>query len=362
MRKIVLLLASAFLLTACADTPENILESQSSSAAAVDEPTDSQPEASPQTKTYENLTFADTFTVNAPDLTEVGVYEAQRRSDLAAHKEEIFKAWAGESYDASCISEETIPGTDGQTAYHYTQNGYVVHLFNSSFIGIENLEDKALGMIYGSDDELLEQYEVTDAFKDKTVSLAKGKASVGELCQVTEKFLKELKGLGLEFEPFTVSTLRGNGREHPAAVMTLRSCFKGLPVFNMCFAPDDDNDDDLSFVLQYSEAFTFASPDRISFASLPAPYAETKEIKKLDKLLTPDEAIDAAADQLAKYMKLTALRLDLVYVPVSQSGDEAGESVIMTPYWQLDFGLKPMAEHYALINAETGKVSYVEPN
>ena len=125
---------------------------------------------------------------------------------------------------------------------------------------------------------------------------------------------------------------------------------------------DDDNDDDLSFVLQYSEAFTFASTDRISFASLPAPYAETKEIKKLDKLLTPDEAIDAAAGQLAKYMKLTALRLDLVYVPVSQSGDEAGESVIMTPYWQLDFGLKPMAEHYALINAETGKVSYVEPN
>ena len=42
-------------------------------------------------------------------------------------------------------------------------------------------------------------------------------------------------------------------------------------------------------------------------------------------------------------------------------GAKDNSKVTFYPYWQLAFGLQPLAEHYALINAVDGRVIYNEP-
>ena len=74
-------------------------------------------------------------------------------------------------------------------------------------------------------------------------------------------------------------------------------------------------------------------------------------------------AVEAASRELAEYLDLTARRLDLTYLPVFPEDAPEGDNsrVTMTPCWLLSFDLQPLREHYALIDAQTGRVTYFQP-
>ena len=373
-KRIMPLLCAAIMLAACAETPENVrssadASSQETVSGTVSEsvPADSISENSLNSiisKEYDNIRFADTFTVNAGDAQELGIYEAERRTDLNTCADEIFEAFFGADYDKTktvSTEIETPNGKDPDVSFEH--GGTELHI-GSRYLYFIDRSESGKNLSFSNSDKLGALFEVTDAFKEERLKLAEGEASVGELADKLSGFVEKLDTAGAgEFRPFTVASLtdENTGRTLPTTLLTYRKYFKGLPIFNCAYNADIDETSALSYMLVESDSVSFVSPDRFFSGGFSSPYSEVRKVEAIDSIITPGQAVDAAGRELAEYLDLTALRLDLVYVPVIPEGASDNSRVTFYPYWQLAFGLQPLAEHYALINAVSGEVIYYEP-
>lgn len=374
-RNAIFLLCAALMLTACAETPDSVkiraessqAESLTSVSSALESAADSVSEDAAETiknTKYDNIKFADTFTVNAGEADDLGIYEAERRTDLTAYADGIFEAFFGADYDkAKTVSKEFDTPNGKEPDLSFEQGGTELHV-GSRYLYFTNRNEAQKGLTFSNDDKLAVLFESGDAFKDERITLAEGEASVGELAGKLEGFIEKLRTAGVgDFRLFTVASLtnENSGRTLPTTLLTYRKYFKGLPIFNFAYTAGIDKTDALDYMLIESDAVSFASPDSIFSFGFSSSYSETKQIASADNIITPEQAVETASRELAQYLDLTALRLDLVYVPIVQEGAKDNSKVTFYPYWQLAFGLQPLAEHYALINAVDGRVIYNKP-
>ena len=372
-KRILTLLCAAVMMTGCADVPEEVkssAERETSSASIAENsaaPAESKSENAADKITsaeYDNIKFADTFTVNCGDPDGLGVYEAGRLTDLTAHAEEIFPAFFGSDYDSAKVTAaETDTAKGKETDISFEHGGTELHI-NGRYLYFVNRNEAGKNLCFTNSDKLEALFEVTDQTKGERITLAGGEASVGELAGKFEGFLEKLNAAGIgEFRPFTAASLtnKDQGRTLPTTLLTYRKYFKGLPIFNFVFVPQNSESPELSYLLIESDAVSFASPDSIFSGGFSSAYTEVRKVEAADSIISPEEAVGNASRELAEYLDLTALRLDLVYVPVIPEGASDNSKVTFYPYWLLAFGLQPLAEHYALINAVSGEVIYCEP-
>ncbi|MBR3666127.1 MAG: hypothetical protein IKN66_03080 [Ruminococcus sp.] len=375
LRKTIAMLCAGVMLAACAETPDNVksgaensrAESLTSVSSALESAAVSisgdAAETIKNTK-YDNIKFADTFTVNAGEADDLGIYEAERRTDLSAYADGIFEAYFGADYDkAKTVSKEYDTPGGKEPDLSFEQGGTELHV-GSRYLYFTNRNEAKKNLTYSSGDKLAALFEAGDAFKDERITLAEGNASVGELAGKLEGFIEKLRTAGAgDFRLFTVASLtnENTGRTLPTTLLTYRKYFRGLPIFNFAYSADIDETDALNYMLIESDAVSFASPDSIFSGGFSSSYNETKKVASADSIITPEMAVETASRELAQYLDLTALRLDLVYVPIVAEGAKDNSKVTFYPYWQLAFGLQPLAEHYALINAVSGEVVYYEP-
>ncbi|MBR6101322.1 MAG: hypothetical protein IKP95_02745 [Ruminococcus sp.] len=361
LRKSIALLCAAALLASCADVPEDVKTSAGSSpadstaASAAEAPAGDSTAESSAFGEYDNIKFAPTFAVCPGQPEDIGIYEAQRRTDLTEHSEEIFKAFFGEDFDSAGTVKT-------ETDVSFAHDGIELHVV-PNYIYFTDRNEAGKNLTYTNDDTLEALCEVTDSFMDERLALAEGEATVGELSSRLEGFVAGLKEAGLgEYRPFTLSSLTNakQGRSLPTTLLTYRKYFKGLPVFNLNYCSRTGEAPELSYKLIESDSVSFVSADRFFSGGFSSEYTEVRRVGEADSILTPEQAVETASRELAAYLDLTALRLDLVYVPVIPEGAADNSEVTLTPYWQLAFGLQPLSEHYALINALTGKVIYYE--
>jgi len=314
-----------------------------------------------RTTKYDNIKFADTFTVDIGNADALGVYEAERSTGLISHADDIFAAYFGDRFDSAKVqSRDTQTGSGTVQELSYEYEGEELHITPQN-IYYTNKSQADKNLYFSNDDKLGALYEVTDSFKSQRVKLAEGEATVGELANKLNGFIEKLGNLSAgEFRPFTLASLSNEnaGRNYPTTLLTYRKYFKGLPIFNFAYNPQNSESLDLSYLLIESDFTSFASPDSIYSFGFSSPYKEVKKVSAAEKILTPESAVKTASRELAPYIEVTALRLNLVYVPTVQQGAKDNSKVTFSPYWLLSFDLKPLAEHYALIDAISGKVIY----
>ena len=371
-KRILTLLCAGVMLAGCSEVPEEVISREQSTAgeslaetasvgietvpaASLDEEL---PDSAARIKAAgsENISFAESFSVNAGKAEQLGIYEAERRNDLTSRADEIFEAFFGSSFDSSAVKSRDAGGV---TELSFEQDLTELHI-TDGFFYIVNKAEAERNLVFTNSDSLLALFEVRDIFKDERIKLPEGEATVGELTERLSGFLGKLKELGLgDCRPFTAASLSGEGRTQATAVLTYRRYFKGLPVFNFNYQPDG-SPDAISYIYRDNESVSFVSAEKLFSAGFPSAYTEVMQTKALSEIISPEKAVETASRELAPKMKLTALRLDLVYVPTVPDGSEDGSRVTMRPYWQLAFGLQPLAEHYALIDAVSGKVIYCD--
>ena len=373
LKRMIALFFAAVMLTACADVPEEVkssAERESSSASIAEnsatpaESTAENPADKITSAEYDNIKFADTFTVNCGDPDGLGVYEAERRTDLTAHADEIFSAFFGSNYDSAKVTTaETDTALGKEADISFEHGGTELHI-NGRYLYFVNRNEDGKNLYFTNSDKLEALYEVAESTQNERITLAEGEASVGELAGKLEGFLEKLKSAGLgEFHPFTVASLtnKDQGRTLPTTEVIYRKYFKGLPIFNFAFVPQNSESPELNYLLIESDAVSFASRGSIFSGGFSSAYTEVRKVEAADSIISPEQAVETASRSLAEYLDLTALRLDLVYVPVVPEGAADNSKVTFYPYWLLAFGLQPLAENYALINAVSGEVIYYDP-
>lgn len=385
MKKLTAILSAVLMLTACAETPKDLKSSgqekesspraESTSAAESITPSEDVPEnispaqlkaadneaaARIKSRSYDNIKFAETFTVNAAEAPELGVYEAEKKPVFEQDAEKIIAAYFGDGFDRSKIQKNGDSNNPEIAAYE--QNGLRIMITPTSFC-IQNTAMQK-HRTFSSGDELVQQYEVTPAFSDEKLTFGNAEAEVGKLADMNKSFFDKLAACGYDYRPFTVTALNSPSGDspEPTVVMLYNEYFKGIPVFNMCYTPDSGETPDFNYSLIGCNDVVFAGRDSIDSILVNVPYGEVRQTSKPDSILSPDKAVELVSKALAEYLDLTALRLDLVYVPILPDGAaEDNSKAALTPYWLLSFGLKPFCEQYALVNAQTGQVTYFEP-
>ena len=389
MKKAIVILAAALLLAACADAPGDVVSRSEGSersdsaertkSAEVSEPAPGGEQVTERIspselkagdaaaaerikgRKYDNLKFAETFSVNGADAPELGVYEAAKRTDIPENAEAIIRAYFGAGTDTSKIVRSSQP-EDPVTAV-FEQDGVKLTIAPNA-VFIQDLSAQHPGRTYSSEDKAEQVYEVTDAFADSTLAFETGEDRVGSLADMNAGFLNALAGLGYEYHPFAAASLTNDAQgTRNTVVMTYSSCFKSLPVFNLVYAVKNGGESDLAYSLTESNAAVFDAPGKLCSLLFTSTYQETSKVSALDSIISPDFAVETASRELAEYLELTALRLDLVWLPEIPEDAPANDNsrVTVKPCWLLLFGLQPLREHYALIDAQIGKVTYYEP-
>lgn len=386
MKKQLAVIMAALMLAACAETPENVMSSSGSrsegsgsasqESSEVQEPAAetvaaaslkaSDQDAAERIKqmSFDNLKFADTFTVNAADSPELGVFRAEKMTSFRQDADKLAAAFFGSFDSSKAVSSAQPDGTETVTC---EQGDYRMILLDSSLcIQCIPLEEKHRS--FSNEDDIVQEFEVTDAFAGGKLPFDEGEGQVSALEKLNAGFFAGLAKAGYDYRPFTVSSMtnqyRGGGQEH-TVVMIYNAYFRSLPVFNLVYNSIHGEKLELNYSLAETNSVVFDSPERMDMMILAAPYAETEMTEKIDTVISPEHAVELASSELAEYLELTALRLDLVYVPEFEGTgselDHDNRRVTLRPCWQLAFGLQPMNEHYALIDARTGKVIYYEP-
>ena len=389
MKKAIVILAAALLLAACADAPGDVVSRSEGSersdsaeyteSAEVSEPAPGGEQVTERIspselkaadaaaaerikgRKYDNLKFADTFSVNAADAPELGVYAAAKRTDLSDNAEAVARAYFGEGLDASKLVRSSQP--DDPVKAVCEQDGVKLIVSDSSLF-IQDLSAENAGRVYSNDDRAEQVYEVTDAFADSPLAFESGEDTVKSLADMNAGFIDGLAALGYEYRPFAAASLTSEARgTKNTVVMTYSSCFKGIPVFNLAYNTKNGEAPDFRYSLVESNAAVFDAPGRLCSLLLTSTYEETEKLSAAESIISPDYAVEAASRELAEYLDLTARRLDLTYLPVFPEGAPEGDNsrVTMTPCWLLSFDLQPLREHYALIDAQTGRVTYFQP-
>lgn len=383
-RKLIAVLAAAVLLAGCEEAPDNVVSkrenAESKTASEVTDRYESvtQEEAFTETipvsqlkandteaaerikkRVYENLKFADTFTVNAADSPELGVYEAERSGGLLKLSNDLFEAFFGEGFDPSEVTSETVNTNEKMNVYELDGIRMTV---GDKYMYVQDMTQQDKKLYFSSSDKLLALYEITEGTQTDVMKLAEGEATIDKLKEKYSPFIQKLSALGIGLKPFTLSSqLNPTESSLPSTLLMFRSIFKKLPVFNFNYSEQSGKEPDFAYMLTTTDNIIFASSDKLFVLGIGAPYNGVKQKEKLDTVISPDRAAETASEQLAEYLDLTALRLDLVYVPIIAGGSDNSDKVEMTPYWLLCFDMQPLREHYAIINAVSEKVTYVEP-
>ena len=271
-RKLIAVLAAVMILAGCEEAPDTVVSKrENAESRTANEVTDrsesvTQEEAFGETMpvsqlkandteaaerikkhVYENLKFADTFTVNAADSPELGVYESERSGGLLKLSNELFEAFFGESFDSSKVTSETVNTDETMNAYELEGIRMTV---GDKYLYVQDMTQQDKKLYFSSSDKLLALYEITEGAQTDVMKLAEGEATVDKLKEKYSPFIQKLSALGIGLKPFTLSSqLNPTESSLPSTLLMFRSIFKKLPVFNFNYSEQSGKEPDFAYML-----------------------------------------------------------------------------------------------------------------
>ena len=373
MKKPVILIIAAVMLTACAQTPRNIENnSRQPESSSASEPQGTGTVTSPQsdqsyisqikTAKLDNITVADDFMLDTGAPEDIGVYQAVLSNDFDKNSKSLFSEYfSSYSHENEVVGTSEISGRYVQ--YEDEKSFAVISSIGSFFISDKNCLNKVMygtNIRYEQTDLVNSNKPVSYTIGDKTVTLenilAAGEKAISEFIRASE-FPNALR-------PFAFSTqILDNGKT--AGTLHCRNYYKGLPVFDA--QPSYE---------QYTNKIATLAPSTVTFVDgaqvgqLASAYAlsEGKKLEPAKSIISPVQAVTLTSKKLSGHMNCRLKYQELVYFPtcignVSQNengnGTACGDILKLTPCWVLYFDTSWWHESLAVVNALTGEVDYV---
>lgn len=379
MKKTLAVFLAAAMLTACAETPENILKKENikeSTAQNGDENISDEPKYIPVSElasagelvplitgqSYDNLTFGENFDLYTGEKT--AVYEVIFMDDFDKNAELLFGHYIPEDdFDKSLM--EYHEGFPQSSSWSYETDD-VLSVVSS--VGGFALSDGECRDIYsGSGFDYISTYCFDSADPSETVMIGGEEATLAELKQNAEDFITEFTertDYPNEIRPLSVTTQTlEDGRV--AAHIHCRSVFEGLPVFDTMSLHSEYSFDIPDII---GPTFTVAEGSRLGKFMVTSAYMEYKTEQELSEIISPAWAVGAASEKLSGFSEYEVQRAELVYMPECigntdgiepNHGYNSGDIIRLTPYWVIYFDMNWWQETFAAVNAVTGEIDFI---
>ena len=310
---------------------------------------------------YDNITVAEDFKLSVPDHSELGVYEVICAKDFDKQSENLFSKFIP-GYDKSKVVKRAEE--NGKNVVIFEDEN--VYSFVSSTGGFAVSDKSCLNKVMYGNSIYFNSTDIADIAADAEYEIGGVKTSMGELVSASNKVISdfiETAHFPNRIKPFSfsVQTL-DDGKT--AGIMHCRSTYKGIPIFDLHSENDELNEKP---ALLTPTTCTFVNGSTVGqFANI-CTFLDHKTVRQTDKIVSPEEAVDLTSKKLSRYMKLKLQYEELVYFPnctgnISGSGgdgSEPGDIITLTPYWVIYFNVDWWHEVFAVVNAETGEVGFV---
>ena len=376
MKKFSLILIAALLLTSCANTPDNLKSSSSENNNVTKESNAekviSVSELSTTDKykdlilknTYDNMTFNDKF--NVYSTSSVGVYDVVYEEDYNKNSDAFFEHYANDvKFDKSKIYEVDDNDLAPKALFYETNDSYT---FTTSAGGFVYSDRICLNRITnGTGPDYLSNLCFDNCNADDKLQIGETEVTVDELKQSAESFIDEFTKLvdfPNDIKPFSISTqIIEDGTT--VGSIRCRSYYKDVPIFDTKSVFDEYSFQQADIT---APVCIVADGSHIGQFSVIQSYEDYKTEQKLDEIISPAWAMQAVSKKLSSSMKLEVQREELQYMPECIGNTKADENgngqyqndiIKLTPYWVVYFDYNWWNETFAIVNAVTGDVEFI---
>lgn len=378
MKKVLIILA-AVMLTACAETPDNILKEEHyddnasqggdefsieiSKYIPISELASSDDFASQiKQQSYDNFTFSDNFSLYTGE--NAAVYDVVFMDDFDKNTELLFRHYIPEnSFDESKMEYHEASPQASSWAYESEDFLSIV----TSVGGFILSDSECLSIYSGTDIDYISTFCFDSADLGEKVTIGGEEATLSELEQNAEDFIGELTELvdyPNEIKPLAITTQRLEDGS-VAAHIHCRSYYEGLPIFDTLSKYSEYSFDITNLI---GPTFAVAEGSRLGQFSSTAAYVDYKTEQELTEIISPVWAVGAASKKLSGYSDYEVQRAELVYMPECigntdgiepNHGYNSGDIIRLTPYWVVYFDMSWWEETFAAVNAVTGEIEFI---
>lgn len=367
---------SSLLLSSCANTPDNIKDSSKQSGENSYQTVASKIQTSKlvscendfcskiKQQKYDNLTISDNFTLNS--VSEVGVYDVGFADEFEKNAQMLFEHYVPQNqFDSSKIVSSEDSVSSRRFSQYDTDDSFTL----ITSVGGFTFSDKIClnRIFYGTEIDFTSTYTFENCNLEENLTIGDKEVTLNDMLQNSEncidKFTK-LVDYPNEIKPFSVSTQQ---LEDGTVVANIhcRSYYKELPVFDIV-----SKNSEYSFKKAdlMGPICTVADGSNIGQFTVGQTYTDYKTEQQLTEIISPVWAMNAVSEKLSGYSDYDVTSEELVYMPEcigSTIGSKSGNGtyqddiIRLTPYWVIYFDLNWWRESFAVVNAVTGDVDYI---
>ncbi|MBR1392225.1 MAG: hypothetical protein IJ561_00155 [Ruminococcus sp.] len=361
MKKALISLLTLFLLTACAEVPENIREQKKPTSSAVAFVprkdyafTIDKKFTAPTVEKLGKATFEQAYVPKATLIAAADNYYGSSLRDYV--REDVFAAPEGIMY-----------GNDESALCGLGQNGY---FYFSDPEGTAAGGDTELTMSPGDDSE---EYIYAYDFEDTALTLNGSEVSLADLADDAQQRLNDasrLMGYSLKYKPFYARLGKYKAEAYRAELVFGLDNGDGSGVRTVFVLDDYDggNSPWFSFSVEYS------APERPDSVRSSRGIILRTGLEETDEYISFEEAMDIVSEKLSDNVKLTLHFAQLEYLPRVTEFDPSawkstdsfnyqyGAKYTSDPYWAFYFEIKDNAQKVIYVNALTGELSMMFNN
>lgn len=214
-------------------------------------------------------------------------------------------------------------------------------------------------------------YLSTDCFDncktDKQLTIGNKKVKLSDIKKSTEKCINEFAAATNytnEIKPLSVSTQKLDDGTIAGSV-NCRSCYKDMPIFDTM---STHNEYSFKIADIMGPVCSFVDGDKVGQLMVSQTYKNYKTEKKLSEIISPLWAMKAVSKKLSGCLSNEAQSEELVYMPEcvgnlkqtkNGNGTYKNDIIKLTPYWVVHFDNKWWRETFAVVNAVTENVDYI---
>lgn len=362
MKKLItLLLSSILIFTACTSTAKQPESDSFCDTVSIHKNTDNYTD-SIINGNYDNFSVSDDFILSVPDCSELGIYEVTCLNNFEKNSETLFSKYIPNYDETNVVS--SAEGNDFKQVIYDDENYFSLLTSLGGFVISD--KDCLNRVLYGDLIKFI-RTDMTGKSKTQEYEIGGVKTTLQELVTTSKEFINdfvETTHYPNKITPFSISTQKLDDGT-TAATMHCRSTYKGVPIFDFQSLHNE-------FTNKIAELtpiiFSFINGNKIGQFAVIHTFCDYKTVKLTDRVIPPDKAVELASEKLSGYMKLELQYEELVFFPTCNenrlsdtngNGTKPGDIIKLTPYWVLYFNINWWHETFAMVNAETGEIEFI---
>lgn len=311
---------------------------------------------------YDNITISESFFLDIPKYEQLGIYDVVYPNNFHEKSDTLFEHYIPKFKRDTVIENQ---GEHSLIQVQYTDDEYFS--FITSMGGFVVGENKSLNQVlFGNNIPFTETMLVTEE-SDKRFQIGDKETDLNALIKSTNDFIDDFISISMysnQIKPYALSTqVLENGKT--AGTMHCRYLYKDLPIFDL---QSQHNEYSKPIATLTPITCVFVDGDIVSqFATIQC-FKDYREVNNLSEIIYPDKAVELVSEKLSSHMSYQLKSEELVYFPVCTENlisDETGNGydptdvIRLTPYWVVYFDSSWWHEIYAVVNAVTGEVDFI---